>query len=238
MSGFITLERGIFDNFLYFSEPFTRSSAWIDLLLLANHKESTFYKRGIQIKVGRGCLARSMKELADRWDWSIGKVKRFLELLENENQIKTNVTNTTTKICIVNYSKYQEKRKPNGNQTETYNNENNDKQNKVLSFDLFWNMYPSKTAKKKCQDKWDRMTEEEIKKSLDSVPKYLNTKNVKEGFIKNPLTWLNGGCWDDEYEEAKPISQASPDYDSYKGVPIPEEVAINEAKRIKQPKPY
>ena len=120
--GWIKLNRGLLDNELWASEPFSRGQAWVDLLLLANHKESYFIKRGTKIIVKRGQVGRSMKALAGRWSWSIGKVNRFLKLLENENQIIVTKTNITTVLTVVKYDSYQQgetqtetKRKPNGN---------------------------------------------------------------------------------------------------------------------------
>ena len=65
--GWIKLYRSSFENKLYFEEPFTRYQAWIDLLLLANHKDGYFMKRGTLVKVPRGTVGYSMKELAKRW---------------------------------------------------------------------------------------------------------------------------------------------------------------------------
>ncbi len=44
-------------------------------------------------------------------------------------------------------------------------------------------------------------TQEQILKGLEQ---YKQTKTVKEGFILNPLTWLNQGRWDDELEVVSP----------------------------------
>ncbi len=63
--GWIRLHRSITENDQYFSEPFTRTQAWIDLLLLANHKESFFYKRGNKVVVKRGQVGYSKESLAE-----------------------------------------------------------------------------------------------------------------------------------------------------------------------------
>ena len=95
------------DNPLYLSEPFTRMQAWIDLLLLANHKEGFFYVRGNKVVVGRGQVGTSSRTLASRWQWSRGKVERFLKDLENDNQIEPQKNNVITLISICNYYDYQ-----------------------------------------------------------------------------------------------------------------------------------
>ena len=107
MEGWIKLHRKIMDNPLYLSEPFTRMQAWIDLLLLANHKEGFFYVRGNKVVVGRGQVGTSSRTLASRWQWSRGKVERFLKDLENDNQIEPQKNNVITLISICNYDDYQ-----------------------------------------------------------------------------------------------------------------------------------
>ncbi len=98
---------------MWLAEPFSKGQAWVDLLLMANHTETYFYKRGNKVIVERGEIGRSIIELAERWKWSRGKVKRFLNDLENEMQIIQQNNAVTTKITIVNYDAYQqaEKRK-------------------------------------------------------------------------------------------------------------------------------
>lgn len=136
--GWIKLYRSSFENRLYFDEPFTRFQAWIDLLLLANHKDGSFFKRGNIVKVPRGTVARSMKELADRWQWSEAKVSRFINFLESEyiKQVKAQKSNVTTLITILNYDRYQTNEgaelranvRTNDAQTTTYKNVKNKKE--------------------------------------------------------------------------------------------------------------
>ena len=107
MEGWIKLHRQILDSELWIEEKFTRGQAWVDLLMLATHKDSSFRKRGIKINLHRGQVGKSLDELSKRWRWSIGKVKRFLNELENETQIKIDNNNVNQVITIVNYDKYQ-----------------------------------------------------------------------------------------------------------------------------------
>jgi hypothetical protein len=150
--GWIKLYRSSFENRLYFDEPFTRFQAWIDLLLLANHKDGSFFKRGNIVKVPRGTVARSMKELADRWQWSEAKVSRFINFLESEyiKQVKAQKSNVTTLITILNYDRYQinegaELRtnvSTNDAQTTTYKNVKNDKEdNKIKNIPHFQHQF-------------------------------------------------------------------------------------------------
>lgn len=99
---------------MYFSEPFSRFQAWIDLLLIANFSDSMVYVRGIKVEVRRGQVAKSQIALAERWKWSRGKVQRFLDDLQTGGQIRQQKNRLITLISIVNFDMYQQ----DGQQTE------------------------------------------------------------------------------------------------------------------------
>lgn len=139
MTGYIKLYRDIMDSDIWKSkEPFDYRSAWIDLLLLASHKDHDIFGKGKLIKSKRGQVNRSLQQLADRWHWkSRGRVKRFLAELEAAQMVNTICTSNGTVITIENYSKWQDarnskrntdghqtdiKRTSNGTQTDTYKN--------------------------------------------------------------------------------------------------------------------
>jgi len=134
-NGWIKLHRKILDNPMYFSEPFTRMQAWIDLLLLANHSGQYFYIRGNRIDVKRGEVAHSMESLAQRWKWSRGKVLRYISQLENSQMIVQQKSHVITKLSITNYNTYQSDGTTDSTtdgqqtvqQTDTNKNDKNDK---------------------------------------------------------------------------------------------------------------
>lgn len=105
--GYIKLFRKLLDNPKWTAEPFSRAQAWIDLLFLANYKDSYFRVRGIKVEIPRGCLGHSLSTLADRWKWSKNKVIRYLNELEMDTQIEQQKDNLTTRIKIINYDLYQ-----------------------------------------------------------------------------------------------------------------------------------
>ena len=107
MEGWIKLHRQIIEHPDYFSEPFTRIMAWIDLLMLANHKGMNMYVRGNKVEIKRGETAIAQETLATRWKWSRGKVKRYLNELEKDRQIVQQKSNVISTISIVNYDAYQ-----------------------------------------------------------------------------------------------------------------------------------
>lgn len=146
MEGWIKLHRSLLESDVWVCEPFSRGQAWVDLLLLANHKDSFFYKRGNKIDVKRGQLGRSSVELSDRWSWSRSKVNKFLKDLEKEQQIKVIKTSVTQIVTIINYDEFQQKeqqteqqkdsrRAAEEQQKDTYKNVNNDNNEKKLNID-------------------------------------------------------------------------------------------------------
>jgi hypothetical protein len=75
-----------------------------------------------------------------------------------------------------------------------------DKNNISLSLEndflKFWNIYNKKNDSKRCKDKFIKLPKKDIDKILEVVNDYVVlTPDVK--FRKNPLTWLNGKCWND-----------------------------------------
>jgi len=80
--------------------------------------------------------------------------------------------------------------------------EEEEEQDNSLSFDSFWNIYDKKIDKTKCEVKFNKLSFDEKEKIKLILPKYIkSTPEVK--YRKNPLTWLNGKCWNDEVVEVK-----------------------------------
>jgi hypothetical protein len=117
--GWIKIHRNITENPMYFSEPFTRMQAWIDLLLVANYRDSVIYVRGNKVDVKRGQIAKSQDFFATRWKWSRGKVIRFLDELQKCGQIVQQKSNVITLISVVNYEYYQQDGTTDGQQTDS-----------------------------------------------------------------------------------------------------------------------
>jgi hypothetical protein len=107
MEGWIKVYRKLIDNPLWHSERFTRSQAWIDLLLLANHKPNIVFIRGNEVKTERGDLCYSIVSLSKRWCWNERTVNKFISWLENQEMIQSRKNNITTIISIKNYDSYQ-----------------------------------------------------------------------------------------------------------------------------------
>lgn len=66
-----------------------------------------------------------------------------------------------------------------------------------VGFEEWWNMYGKKVDRKKCIKKWNNLSYNERQLCLNATPAYVaSTPDVT--YRKNPLTYLNGECWNDE----------------------------------------
>lgn len=211
MNGWIKLHRQI-TEWEWYSDSNT-FRLFIHLLLKANHKDNNY--RGKLIK--QGCLVTGREKLSLETGLSIRQVRTCLERLEMTNEIAIKSSSKGTEIQIVKYVDYQvttnettdkvpSKRPTNDQQTTTNKNEKNDKEEKEednsFSFDRFWNIYDKKVDKTKCEVKFNKLSFDEKEKIKVILPKYIkSTPEVK--YRKNPLTWLNGKCWNDEVEDVK-----------------------------------
>ena len=136
--GWARLHRKIEDNPLYFSEPFTKAQAWIDLFLFANHKRGMIQIRGNMIPIKRGQIGWSERTMSKRWTWSRNKVRRFIKWLETEQQIVQQKSPITTILTIIKYEEYQQddttnettKRPQKDHKRYTNKNDKNDKNEK------------------------------------------------------------------------------------------------------------
>ena len=105
--GFIKLPRQIIEDTHYFSEPFTRTQAWVDLIILANYQDTTALVRGVKIVVKRGQVCRSITELAKRWKWSRNRVMRFTEGLVDAERVHVQKSPIVNVYTIRDYEEYQ-----------------------------------------------------------------------------------------------------------------------------------
>lgn len=106
--GYILLHRQIWDNRIWKdSEPFDKRSAWIDLLLMANHADNEIVRGMSVIKIKRGQIHTSNRNLAKRWHWSTNKVVRYLLLLSEQGMITVSGTPNGTRLTIEKYGVFQ-----------------------------------------------------------------------------------------------------------------------------------
>lgn len=226
-NGWISLHRKVMDHPLYKEKrTFSKFEAWIDLLMLANHKDNKFLLGNELVEVESGSFITSELKLMERWGWGKSKTRSFLELLEKDGMIVKKSDRKKTTINICNYCVYQESENKNRPQADhkqtasrpiadTNNNDNKDNK-KTLSiqqaeqFDSWWNLYGKKEGTAKCKVKFMKLLktydysviEEGTKKYLQHRAN-LSSRNEFVPNQKNPLTFLNGEHFNDEYGTTK-----------------------------------
>lgn len=225
-TGWIKLNRSIQENWLWEEKPFDKKSAWIDLLLMANHKNNKFPLGNEIIEVDQGSFITSEIKLMNRWGWSKTKLRNFLKLLESEKMITKVVDKKKTTITIVNYRVYQgcedqEKttEKPQKNQEKTIEkpqkdtnkNEKNEKNEKnIIYMDLSF-IDDCITNVKITQEQYNKLKDKfTIKLVHDKIMALDVYKDLKK--YKDHYKVLNIWCRKEEdnpkYKERKPIDMS------------------------------
>lgn len=105
--GWISLHRQIVNSWLWEDKPYAYGQAWTDMLLMANRSSNRFPLGNEIVTLEAGEFVTSELKLMERWGWSKTKVRRFLQLLENDGMIIKKTDRKKTTISVVNYSKFQ-----------------------------------------------------------------------------------------------------------------------------------
>jgi hypothetical protein len=225
--GFIVLHRKLNENWLWLSEPFSKAQAWIDLLLLANHADGSFFIRGVKVVIKRGHVGKSEESLSQRWKWSRGKVRAFLKLLETEQQIKQHKSPILNIIEVINYDLYQkmDNRKNNKKTTERQQNDTNNKEETITNEEII--NIPDFVDKKLLQDFFAfRESIATVKKPFTVRAKELTIKKLAD-FESKKAGWANlalenaiAGSWQGVFEPKETLSfgnqEQKSDYQKYK----------------------
>ena len=209
--GWIKLHRKIQDCELWLdNQPFDRRSAWIDLLLLANHEDVEMLFDYEPITVSTGQYLTSIRQLSARWSWSKDRVLKFMRALEKLKMIHRDSNNKRTLITIENYALYQNcqdtdkdtdkdtGRTQSGHRVATNKNEKNEKNEKkyICSFDEFWKCYPRKQDKARAYSCYvarlnDGYTEEQLLTACKNYSKECEENKTEQRYIKHGSTFLS-----------------------------------------------
>lgn len=151
MEGWISLYRQIENNWVWKSnEPFDKRSAWISLLLKANHKDTKVVISNEVVEVKKGSFITSEVKLSEEWKWGRKKVRNFLKSLEDDRMLSKNSTTKYTSITIENWDLYQnvEQQKNNEGTAEEHqrNTDNND--NNIYIYLYLFNKYKEQVCGK------------------------------------------------------------------------------------------
>ena len=211
-NGYIKLHRQIRDNWIWNNSE--KLKAWIDLLLMVTYKERIKFINGEEVKLLPGEVDASIRYLARRWDWSIGKVQRFLKMLQKCKMIDIKTGTGQNIVSICNYATYQIEENKNDTPTgtraiqERYKNNKYKKDNNIYidQFEEFWNVYDKKVSKPKAYKSFiQALKKTSFDNLINALKKQKQTwKHKDKAYIKHPTTWLNQECWDDEVIDIKP----------------------------------
>jgi len=167
--------------------------------------------------------------------------KRREAVLKRWAKVKQNDTSVLKKDTIVLQSD-TEKSRVEKEIEERREERREEKEKRECDFSLFWDKYNKKVDCKKCKDKFKKLTEEEVLKILKITDSYvLSTPDLK--YRKNPLTWLNGNCWNDEIKTNGIKEVLNPDNErivvfntNVNGTirKLPESKFLDEEKRFKE----
>lgn len=153
LEGWVKTYRKIIQNDLWKDKPFARGQAWIDMIMLAGHKDTEFLFDGCMLQLKRGEFVTSKRKLAERWGWSRSKVTKFLDELNSVQMCVAKSDSKKTTIKIVKYEEYQ-------------------------GFESI--MEVSKKPPKKPQKSHRSATEKPLKDTINNVNNIKNDKEVKE----------------------------------------------------------
>ena len=210
--GWIKLHRAIQEHWLWDDEPFTRGQAFIDLLLMVNHKDKKIMFNGELIEVKKGSKITSLRQLSDRWKWSTNKVKKYLEQLQKDGMINYKSDNKKTLLTIENYGVYQGQ----GNTEETQKEHRSDTEENQKKFKSDAEENQKKTNKndkeyiKNVKEREERKEGEEEK--VPSLPPFSFPTNTHKKFYEQwgevaYRTWF----YDAVVVEGEIITISSPD---------------------------
>ena len=223
-SGWVSISRNIVNHWLWKDKPFSKGQAWIDLIMMANHKDSKVLFNGEVVEVKRGSLVTSQLKLMERWGWGKTRLRTFLGQLKTELMIELKTNQKQTTITIVNYGVYQlpqttdqptakplTDQQPNTN--NKYNNINNNnnpptplREGDGVSFEAFFSAYPKKTEKSKAEKifkekNFNQRQFDWVMRVLEEDKRSDQWKRENGRYIPKACNWLENNMYDRELKE-------------------------------------
>lgn len=214
--GFIKLHRKLIEWEWYNDINATR--LFVHLLITANYENKKW--RGVDIK--RGQLVTSIKNLSQATSLTIQQTRTSLNKLKLTNELTIKSTNEFTLLELVNYGAYQDKNIEDNkritneptNEQQTNNKpltttkeakeikEDKEDNNIEEQFNKFWDKYDHKKSKTTALTAFKKSLKiESFENILKGLDQYINHRGANSKYWKNPTTWLNQECWNDEYKD-------------------------------------
>ena len=122
MSSWIKLFRDINKHWIWQNSDYLKW--WLDIILEVNHAPAKVVINNKIYDCNRGEKLYSLDTWAIRWGTNKSKVRRFLQLLQNDNMIVLKSETQTTRLIVCKYDTYQDTR--NGDETQMKHKRNAD----------------------------------------------------------------------------------------------------------------
>ncbi len=192
-------------------------SVWGYLLEMGAGLERYELFEGKRILLKPGQLVTGRKIIAKKTGIHQSSVQRILSRLEIEQQIEQQTGAKSRLITILNWQDYhggEHQSEPQVNHRRTTGEPQvntglevkklekgeNGKDKYPVDFNMFWSVYPKKTAKQTALRAWNKLgsSRPSVVGLVEAIEEQKTWDKWRQGFIYNPATWLNGHCWEDE----------------------------------------
>ena len=231
----IKLHRKIYAHWIF--KDAERLRAWIIILGHVNFKEEKVALGNDLLICKRGESLMSLDSWAKLFgkNWNKSKVRRFLNLLQNDSMIVLTNEKITTRLTVCNYDTYQDerntsetqvKRKRNASETQVTPTKEGKEEEELkegkedaIDFDNFWTAYDYKKNKDKAKVKWDQLKPKDQKDILAYLPAYVKSTPDKQ-YRKHPATFLNNRGWEDEIIQSQPKLNNQPQQQTRSSIPV------------------
>lgn len=214
-SGWIKVFRSLMNKCWYSDSEYVH--LWLHLLLKANHKEAEVLLNNKIVKIKSGQFITGRKKLSKETGINESKIERILKCFESDQQIEQQTNSKSRLISISYWNEYQDSEQQKNNKRTTreqhVNTNKNDKEQikneKKISFVVFWDLYDKKEQRDSCEKKWNALDLETQEKIISVLPDYVKWKNEKQ-YRPNPQTFLNQKRWLDEIPKPKIYTSTIP----------------------------
>jgi dipeptidyl aminopeptidase/acylaminoacyl peptidase len=167
-----------------------------------------------------GIYETSIRKICFDTGYNSETVLKLLDFFQEKNKIR--FSKETNEIALLNWVKFNDSNSPKvlscvekelklvknrvliqylySIDTESQEEEEEEKEEeeyKSDEFEIFWNSYGKKVDRVKCEKAWKKLKKQEIEKILETINRYVGA-NPDIQYRKNPLTYLNGKCFNDE----------------------------------------
>lgn len=102
------MERGWKDHAFFSKEPYSERDAWQWMIEEAHWKPGVVSVLGKPISLKRGQFTASVRFMAEKFQWSKDRVKRFLKRCVSWGMIECETATGQSLVTICNYEKYQD----------------------------------------------------------------------------------------------------------------------------------